>query len=472
MYKSEMARWAGQIGPLSKAVGSGPGLNLNGVAGASGLGDMSSLQLQNLDSVLTSILFTEEQFKLFRSIVKRPSINLNYQYERRLRYGGGRRSPGFIEGGVPAGGTSAWERDSATIRFMGVRRGITQQSIQIGKMGGSMLDPLAEENKNGTMELMEEIERTIYFGQEAIKDSSGRTVNYDGIYQQAINSKVATTNVIDLQGAPMQFETFEEIGRLLFQKYFTTSFRSLKCLASPAIIADFSKLRLNIDRRDVQHGRIPAEVVGAPWKGYDSNFGFIPVEPHIFFERVAGDAPKLSSDGADPGAPAVPAAPTCTAGAAPGSAVSQLKAGSYVYTIGSFNEAGESLPVTQVTPCVATAGQANAIAIAQVTGACGYRIYRGSATNGSDAQWIADAADQGSGGTTYYDMNQKVPGSGTLLLWINEEDAIVIPQFMPLLRWPIAIVSTTIEWFLLLYHTIKIKAPERLFIVTNVGRLS
>jgi hypothetical protein len=433
------------------------------------MGNMAPLMLQNLDSVLTSVLFTEEHLQLFGTFPRVPSNNLNYMYDRRLRYGGGRRATGFVEGGAPSGGTSAWERDSATIRFMGVKRGITHQLMQVGTMGGSHIDPVAEENRNGTLELLEEVERQIFFGQEAIKDNAGRTVNYDGVLVQMQNSKFASANVIDKAGKNVDFTDLEDAAQLLMQRYYVTSFKDVKCLAHPGIIADFSKLRLNIDRRLVQQGTVPGQWVGEPFLGYTSNFGNIPIKPHIFFERVKNDAPLAATDGADPGAPASPAQSTPTAGA-DASGKSTLKAGTYYYSVAAVNDSGESLPTVSAA-VTASAGQAITVPVTQVSGATCYRFYRGALSDGSDHQWVADVADAGVGGTSYVDINQKIPGSGTMMLWVNTPDNIVVPQFLPLLRWPIAITTTTIEWFILLYHTLKIKAPERVVIFTNVGRL-
>jgi hypothetical protein len=42
----------------------------------------------------------------------------------------------------------------------------------------------------------------------------------------------------------------------------------------------------------------------------------------------------------------------------------------------------------------------------------------------------------------------------------------------PLLKMPLAPVSTTFEYLLLLYHTLVLKAPERQFVFKNVGKLN
>jgi hypothetical protein len=49
---------------------------------------------------------------------------------------------------------------------------------------------------------------------------------------------------------------------------------------------------------------------------------------------------------------------------------------------------------------------------------------------------------------------------------------LCIAQMSPLLKMPLAPVSTTFEYLLLLYHTLVLKAPERQIIFKNVGALA
>lgn len=444
---------------LVKGMASGPGVG--------SFGDMNPLMLQNLDDTMTSVLFDEDHLKFFATLPRVPSVNLNYQYNKRLSYGGGRRAPGFTEGGAPRGGTSRYERDSAIIRFMGVKRGLTHPLMRIGELGGSQVDPVAEENRNGTLELLEELERTIFFGDSLITDNSGFTVNYDGIRKQITNSPVAAKgNYVDLQGDYLTLEKLEDFSKLLIKNYFVKNFKSLQCLASADVVSDFSKQRLNIDRHEVQQGRINPQMAGLPFKGYSSTFGDIPIASHLFFERVLGDAPL--SEQAEKGAPSTP---VTISAAAVTDTTSKQKAATVYYTVAAFNESGESMPLVAGTNVAVVAGQRVDLTITQVTGNISYRVYRGVASDGSDAKWIGDIADSGAGTTVFADRNFKVPGTGTCLIWLNDEETVAVPQFMPLLRWPLAIVDTSINWLLLLYHTVVVKAPQRMILVENIGPL-
>jgi len=472
MAAAEIAGMPMPQGGLQKALGTGPGVWVNGTVGGTMTGDVSPLALQNMDNQMTSVLFTKQFLKFFRKLPRKPSTNLVYEWTRRLGYGGGRRAPGFVEGGVPFGGTSRYERDNATIRFHGELCGVTHPLMRASELGGLALNAVQEENKNGTLRLLQQLETIAYFGDSTILSKDGIPVNYDGILKQVQNSSFAGSQIKDMKGMPVLPEHLEDAARQLYETAYIPDISSLETLCSPSIITDFSKLRFGIDRRPVESGPYSATRTGIPYEGHQSNFGFIKMEPHIFFQRVIQDKPIVAGAngfvGADPQAPATPVTVTATAGAntasnLPGS-VQQY------YTVSSFNDAGESLPALAVANVTPTAGQQVTVAITDVSGATGYRIYRGTKSDGSDALWIADVPTTATT-TNYIDINQKYPGSGTMVMWQNDDETVVIPQFLPMMRWPIAVTTTTIQWFLLLYHTLVVKAPERFIIFTNVGSL-
>lgn len=462
--------------PFMKALGTSPGVWINGEVGGVPTGDVAPMALQNLDPVMTSILFTKRHFKFFRKLPRKASTNLVFEWTRRLGYGGGRRLPGFIEGGVPQGGTSRYERNSTQIRFHGELCGVTHPLMRATQLGGLALDAVAEENKNGTIRLMQQLETAIYFGNENILSPDGIPVNYDGILRQVQNSTYASQQIRDMQGKPILPEHIEDAMRQLYESAYVADPDAIETLCSPSIVTDFSKLEFGTDRRPIEQGGAASRFrTGMQYEGHQSNFGFVPMDPHIFFQRTIGDKPIVPGTpgyvGADPGAPATPS--TVTAAAATDTA-SNLPGGvQQYYTVAAMGEKGESLPALAICNATPSAGQKVTLTITNVSTATSYRVYRGLKSDGSDAQWIADVPQATSGSTTsFIDENQKIPGSGTMVMWMNEDETVTMPQFLPLLRWPIAITTTTVQWFILLYHTLIVKAPERFVIFTNVGSLS
>jgi hypothetical protein len=432
--------------------------------------DALNMRLLNLDSTLSSILFTAKHFKMFNWLNRVPSVNALYEWNRRERYGSARGINGFPEGGAPSGSTSAYTRFNTYVRYMGVRGGITHQLSVAGQMGGYQLDPVEEEHHNRTMQLLEMIERQVIFGEGSVLDGSGNTVNYDGIVRQVANSSVASTNIIDKQGAPMKFEDFEETAYGLVKTGKLTDFRNVGCFMSPFILSDLSKAKLATERK-ILGASNPDYVVGVPLAGYDTNYGRINFDWSIFFEPVEGGAPVSV---ADPGSGAAPTGVTATAA---NDAASKLAISTaFYYRVSAFNSKGESLATAPAT--ATTSGAAQHITVAwtppaptgdPATTAVGYRLYRGSLADGSDARWVATLPVAT---VSYVDVNQQIPGAGWCFFFERSPENLVLAQMTPLLRYPLAVVNTTMEFLLLLYHTLVVKVPERMYIYKNVGRFT
>jgi hypothetical protein len=449
--------------------------------------DAGPLRLQNLDSTMTSVLFSEQHIKLWNFLTKVPSSQPYYEWNRRRGYGSSRGSAGFAEGGAPKGGVSQFERNGVYNKYMGVRRGITHQLALTGQLGGTALDPVGEENRNGTMELMENIERNLMFGDSAILSEAGASVNYDGILKQMESGSLGTTaNVVDLVGAPMSFGAFEDAAERLYTTGYVSNFADLHCFMTPAILADLSKLKYesgtfptssvvgqNTNRR-LLGPTAEAVTTGMPLKGHETNFGFIGFDPWIFGERVKSDKPTdftnagTAGSNPDANAPVKPSVPTVAAAGTDAPNFTAGNVGTFYYSTSAFNDSGESNIAISATVTPTATQHVTVTLGAPPATATGFRIYRGKAADGSDAKWIKDVP---ASAATYVDKNTKIPGTGYVFLLNKNPETLVVSQMTPLIRYPLAIVSTTVEWLLLLYHVPVLKAGERIYIFKNVGRL-
>jgi heme/copper-type cytochrome/quinol oxidase subunit 1 len=145
-------------------------------------------------------------------------------------------------------------------------------------------------------------------------------------------------------------------------------------------------------------------------------------------------------------------------------------AGSFYYTVAAFNDSGESKATVTATATTTLANSGSVTITLPVAPATttGWRIYRGLVSDGSDAKWIVDTAVANA---TYVDLNTKIPGTGYVFVYNRNPSTMTVAQLTPLIRYPLAIVTTTVEWLLLLYFVPILKAGERIFIWENVGRL-
>jgi hypothetical protein len=453
--------WTGDIAvqglreSLSKAMGID-------VAAGNGIAGTGALQLENLDATMTEVLINERWLKLWNAIPKVPSKNALYEYNRKEDYGSFRGSMGFPEGGAPFGSEATYNRLTEVIRYMGERGGITHQLVVADSHGGVHVNPTAQVNRNTTMRLLAKTERQLVHGLSTIKHESGGVVNYDGLIPRMRTQRA--TNVYNMKGAALSFSKLEEISYNLFDSGKLLDFGKLKGFATGYVASDLGALLRASERSTVSGSGKPDLIPGTPFGGWNSQFGLLPMEASQFLDAVPNDSPTIV---ADLGAPPATVAPTF---AAPAGSGSDMPAGSAYYFVSTFNSKGESVAVPSASAATFTSGQSTTVTITRENTAIGYRLYRGATNSPALAKWIATIPQPASGNATYVDTNQVFPGSGRYIIFNADNEDIAIPQLSPLVKWPLAVVNTTVEFLLLLYHSLVIKAPERVIVVENIGR--
>lgn len=483
-------------------------------------GEASALRLENLDNTMTSVLATAEHLKIFRFLHKEPSKQPFYQWNRRDSYGSTRGFFGFKEGGLPNGGQGQWSRHGAYVKFLGTKGGVTHPVVLTNILGGMSMDPVAEDQLGRTMDFMQRIERAVMYGDESITDDKGGDTNYDGLLKQLTVAR--PKNVIDLAGKPLNLDTIAGAATRLVTEGKLLSFNDLTLFMSPQNIEDLGKLRYQtilgpdgsitgpgttVDRSDITAAARNNLTLGLSVVGQATAFGVIPFEWSIFTEPIEGGL-SLNSLGqkADAGSPATTTVDAITAqtstNANAKSNFTATNAGGdlFHYAVSSVSDVGESLAAyggaTEIY-----ANQEVLIDIDRVTGdnrATAYRVYRlknpttQTAVNGMsssarsaflarpDWRFVGYVADAGSGATVQFIdrngtselHNNFMPDTNIAPLICRNPADLVVAQMSPLLKMPLAPVSTTFEYLLLLYHTLVLKAPERQIIFKNVGALS
>lgn len=430
------------------------------------------LMLENLDSIMTEVLITEQHFKLFNAMPRIPSAQPYFEYNKHKGFGSRRGSVGFAEGGGPSGSLSAFERNGVYNKFLGVRGGVTHQMLVSNQNGGSFEDPTVRENRDRTLELFERIEREMVFGDKTILDENGVEVHFDGLLTTM--ESVLPAHVIDMQGAPLGFDEVDDTSEKL-----VTTGKQISVNGYTSYMSTHVNRGLNQqyqDRNVVRHNKDAARGTayqpGFTLPGYDGQFGSIQFEHSILLEEVESSAPELAALANSPAAPA-----TC-AGVAGSNADSNLEAGTYYYTAAAFNDTGESLGKVSAG-VAATAVQEVVVTIGRVAGATGYRLYRGTLADMSDATWIARIPQTESADPTHTDVNQwRTSDYATGLEKQNGLAIIIKPdpkdlctsQMTPLVKMPLPQIDTTFPFLLLLYCVLVVKAPERVMIYKNCGK--
>ncbi len=476
-----------------------------------GYADGTALATLNLDTTMTSVLYDNQHLVMWNWLNRVPSINPLYQWTERDQYGSIRGGFGFAQGGVPKTGVAAWTRNQAQVCFFGVRRGITDVEAQSGLLGGVMVDPVQEEDRDGAFQVLGRAELNFTWGDPLVTDNFGNTVNYPGTYMQmtdmtgayAYGRAALGSNVLDLQGRYLNFTDLNSISATLYQQGKLGSFANLRMFAPPSVLEDLSNLRNYVERRVLQP-EIPAGrtgigfTTGTPLPGHSTNFGVIPFTASIFLDEVPNGQPILYGD---PEAES-PAIPSCTvaAGAPTGGVTSyflaengigESDAGTYSFWVSAVNDSGESfvsgmtvnssgeatgvatpesvaVAVGQVVTVTITPGASNGQPVTQ------FRIYRGTSDNVADPSTtlighIAVSPVNTPASVAFTDNNSRRSGTKIAILMERTPNNTAIAQMAPLTKYPLAIVQTKVEWLLLLYHVLVIKARQRCYLIKNIG---
>lgn len=445
---------------------------INSISGGGGFGDLGPLRLEDLDNTMSSVLYRHEHLVLQRWLPRHPAKQLIFQYNIQESYGNNRGRAAFIEGGGPGGSISRFSRHTAQIRFMGIQGGITHQATML-KEGGITLDPVAKENADRTLDLLANIERQLIWGDSALTDVNANVLEYDGLYKQ-LNTLCPPENVFDLRGQPLDLKILDEIALIMHDARFTNDFSKFRMFSPGSVITDLSQ-QIRVDpvtgaslaRRQLPTGAVPSYDPGAIYDGYTTQFGKIPFTSSVFMEPCPGGIPV--TDAADAYGTAV----AITSAVAASDATSKMTAGTFYYFLSGLYDSGESLPSAGTSVIVAS-GQKVTVTITISTQRAelrGYRVYRGTLSDMSDAGWVADVPEI-SGAASFVDRNGIIPNTHIAMVLEGHEDNLMLAQLAPLMRFPLPPVKTTLPFYYLLYHTLIVKIPKRQFLIKNIGRLS
>jgi hypothetical protein len=258
-----------------------------------------------------------------------------------------------------------------------------------------------------------------------IKDLAGATFVQDDVEEMAVRC-------LENFGSPSQFHA-EPIAISVFVRQFYPQFRSDPGLSGQTVGYDVSKIT--------------------------TTAGVVDLKPNLFLrprQQVRPTAVNAS-------APSV--AGLTVAGLAGGSG-SALPTGSFFYAVTFVNDFGESAPIfTAAVPV--NAGEEVALTI---TGAIPstvkyMKIYRGATA--ASAQFIGNYR---MGLSAIKDIGWKKPGLGEAFLLDMSAEVMKFKQLAPLAKMNLAVVTTALEFLLLMYGALFVYAPRWCAVMRNVGK--
>lgn len=436
------------------------------------------LQTESLESTLKVITFDMKNLKLWPAISIDKAFNLFEQYNRLVGYGSD-SSPYIGEGGAGQEEDSTYVRDGQRIAFFSKRRKVSHQMTLVRTSVG---DVVAQQAKEGTMDLLKHVERELYWGHAHFVDPNGNMTgaNFDlpvnsiamsGLLQQIMKGDSdAQFRAQDFDGwGAEQLSVLSNLAGAVMQQDDVEAL-AVKCLenfgspdqlhAEPAVISAFVKAFYPMFR---SAPGLADQTVGYDIAKITTTAGVIDLKPNLFLRPRQAVRPTAVN------AKAPSVAGLSIAGTAGGSG-SALDAGSYHYAITFVNDFGESAPVMTSVAVPVTAGQAVTIAVTgSIPAEVKYmKLYR--ANNGAAASTSQFIGNYRMGISAIKDNGAKKPGLGEAFLLDLKPETMKFKQLAPISKMNLAVVTTAIEFLLVLYGSLFVFAPRFNGVMRNVGR--
>jgi hypothetical protein len=121
-----------------------------------------SLRVESLDSSLKVITFTDKHINFWKDIPKSPAYSTVEEYNQLSSYG--TQTGGFLsEGELPYQSNSDYARKAALVKFVGTTRSVSHPLTLVRTM---VPDVIAQENSNGIMWMLRQIENSLFWGRD------------------------------------------------------------------------------------------------------------------------------------------------------------------------------------------------------------------------------------------------------------------------------------------------------------------
>jgi plastocyanin len=201
-------------------------------------------------------------------------------------------------------------------------------------------------------------------------------------------------------------------------------------------------------------------------------YGPVQVISAPFLERQDRIAPALGESSVFEGTLAAPTVQVQTAANA--NNASKFVAadnGDYIYRVVAVGNNGISAPEDTAAVTVAAGEQVTfTIRHADHTNVKYLRVYR-SAKDATDANGalLIDEVAVSAQDTVVTDNNENIPGSSEILFLNFAPDYMCYYQMLSLVRRPLAQISTTFPFLLMMFGAPAVKLPSKMFVVKNAG---
>lgn len=450
-----------QINDLVKAMEAG---STNAAPGS--LVQGSALQIEDLSPVMENVCIQDKQIKMLNSLSVKECKSTLAQFDRQLSYGilGGTAQ---YEGGIGRDNTGDYVRVTVPMAYYSTTCRTSVQGALVATITGEKMDD--KNIKDATQKLALDLEFDIFngnshFSNGGVFDGNPLTIaripNMRGLDQQLRESD-GSANSQDLMFAEFGGDTSIVLpvnGNVTQSVIEDAAVRSAmnhgnadKLYLDPVALSFYNKLAHAKER--IMLGGSAQEGTGAMLRTQWTSAGAVSLEGTRFLSG------KTSVSRSAVGSPAAPASVTLTH---PVDASSVLPVGTYTYMVTACNELGESAPTNaNVTSTGMVLGDAVSLAIASVTGAKYYNIYR-SVDGGTRKMFIGRVAS-----TTFVDLGHKAPGFSTG--YLVQSDTMGLKQLSAFSQLKLAISDLSVPTALYRFITLGVMQPRKNVILDNIN---
>lgn len=459
-------------------------------------GEFAPLVPESLDKTWDALNATRRHPVLSGLIKAKPVMSTQHQANVVKQYGYQTMNPFVAEGKVPGTSKSKIDRLTTDIKYLAVRREITQQAMTVGILGGIngstpmvARDGLAFETAQGLRELALKYEEFLFRG-----DSSIYGLEFDGIRALILAAATAGKQWHDLRGEPLTLERLVmDIARLQEERdVFATT---------DTILVPY-KVWATLSNAAAPYGRMDIGTTGNSLY-YNRNKLYIrtPQEQELVIKGapLMDERPDIvAGEGTTPTGGETTLTPTAASGADASSKFGADDAGDYYYRIQAYYEKASATACASIGPVTVAEGDivtldfdganlaagndktlsgaddvADLISSAVENKLIYYKVYRTEVDGDSGTESFVFRAsvnnDGADSGTLLTDTNLYLPNTGSTYALQTDMAALYEARLLGTVRIPLAPIEMTQPFAIARFSSLFMKMPTRQMVYTNVA---
>lgn len=429
-----------------------------------------ALRVESLEASLKVLTHQAKHCVMWQKVAKIPAYSTVEEYNQLAAVGG--ETGAFLpEGILPETEDSVYNRQVELVKFLGTTRSVTHPMTLVRTSIG---DVIAQENTNGILWLLKNIENGLFFGNGDMcyHGMATGSDHREGVEFNGLEKQISSENVIDMKGASLDEGTFSTAAQIIASNYGIPSDAFLSFGAHDALC----KLLLPKERLMLPTNS-GGYSIGANVDGVNTPFGKVSLNPDVFLNN-GKTSPSSATNAKAPATPAAVALDTTPMTGTDGVWADHGGAGVYSYAVSAVNRFGESAAKAIAADLTVAAGDLAKHAVIKITNAADvanpteyFNIYKTKA-DGTILSYVGRVAcdDQGAGAvTTWNDPGLWMAGTTKAFVGEMTPQVFAVKQLAPLMKMDLAILAPSIRWMILCYLTVILYAPKKWVKIINIG---